>query len=42
MNKMHTDLLNIWNVYSNCKRDRKKQKRQKKTFFKKMKKSTLQ
>ena len=38
MDKIHNDLLNIWNIYCDCKRDRKKQKRQPKTLFKKMKK----
>jgi len=41
MDKKHNDLLNVWNIYCNRKRDRKKQKRQPKTLFKKMKKSTL-
>ena len=40
-NKKHNDLLNIWNILSNRKRERKKQKGQPKTLFKKMKKSTL-
>ena len=37
----HKDLLDIWNIYSNCKRDRMKQKRRAKTLFKKKKKSNL-